>query len=94
MAAPGGIGREDPKLGGSSEAEAPVERAIAEQGVERLPGRVRRAQHGMHERVPDAAALAVGQHADRAQAQRGRVVDEASGAHDVTDHGIVGHGDQ
>jgi len=48
----------------------------------------------MHEGVPDSTALAVGQHADRAQAQCGRVIDKASAAHDVADHGVVSHGNQ
>ena len=79
---------------GGHEAEAPVEGRIAEEGDERLVGRVCRAEHGMHEGVPDSTALAVGQHADRAQAQCGRVIDKASAAHDVADHGVVSHGNQ
>lgn len=58
------------------------------------PPAVRRGNDGVHARVADAAALAIGQHADRSQAQGRRVIHVPSSADHVTDHGVVCDGNQ
>lgn len=58
--APGGIGGEDPELGGGDEAEVSVERWGAQDAHQRLVCRLGGAQHGVQERVADPGALVVG----------------------------------
>jgi N-methylhydantoinase B len=53
--------------------------------LDRLVERVRRAEHGMHQRAADAGLLVRRPDAERPETQRGRGGDVRTGAHDVPD---------
>jgi hypothetical protein len=80
------IGWGDAKRRRWDEAEARVVVGVAQEHDEWIVECVRGAEDGVHERVADVAALVLGEHADRTEPDRRRVVDGAFRADDVSDH--------
>lgn len=80
-----GVRRGDAVLRAGAEAVTAVVRGAAEQRDERLPERVRRAEHGVDARQPDAATLVVGAHTERAKPQDRGGVDVSPSADHMPD---------
>ncbi len=85
MRRPGRVRRGDPEGHGEHEPEARVVGGVAEQHDLTRAERVGGGEHAVHQCAPDAAPLVSGQHAERAEPQRGAVAEHGPAAHDVPD---------
>lgn len=74
---------------GQHEAEAPVITGISQQDDGGLVQSISGGEHGVHEGVPDAAALMLRQHPKGPEPERSGVLDARAAAHDVANYDAV-----
>ena len=89
MLAPRRVRRADAERFGGSEPEAGVVLDVAEQHDDGMVEGVGSPEHGVHQRAADAAALVLGEDAERAEPERPVSADRADRAHDMADDGTA-----